>query len=196
VGLTPKLVKASIGVQTSYFKQLWQKQNPPQEGQEPQQPDQAALDKIAQDEMDKIKGHVASLLPPVDPAAPTDLVTVTAFEDIPSPPIPSPGMGENALAWLGQYWSTLGLFGLALGSLVMLRSMIRSNPVGPAGSFAAAAKIKPKPGEGEPEPEPDVPRLQRFKGSGQSVRDELAELVQEDPDAAANILRNWIATPT
>ena len=31
-----------------------------------------------------------------------------------------------------------------------------------------------------------------FSGSGPSLRDELSELVKEDPDAAANILRAWI----
>ena len=29
-------------------------------------------------------------------------------------------------------------------------------------------------------------------GSGPSLRDELSDLVKEDPDAAANILRTWI----
>ena len=29
-----------------------------------------------------------------------------------------------------------------------------------------------------------------------SLRDELVEIVREDPDAAANILRNWIGSAT
>ena len=29
-------------------------------------------------------------------------------------------------------------------------------------------------------------------GSGPSLRDELSDLVKEDPDSAANILRTWI----
>ena len=36
-------------------------------------------------------------------------------------------------------------------------------------------------------------RLRRFTGSGPSLRDELSELVTEDPDAAANILRTGSA---
>lgn len=35
-------------------------------------------------------------------------------------------------------------------------------------------------------------RLRRMAGSGPSLRDELSELVKEDPDSAANILRSWI----
>jgi flagellar M-ring protein FliF len=35
-------------------------------------------------------------------------------------------------------------------------------------------------------------RLRRMTGSGPSLRDELSELVKDDPDSAANILRSWI----
>ena len=44
--------------------------------------------------------------------------------------IPVAGFG-GALVWLGQYWSTLAMVGLALFSLVMLRSMVRAAPTGP-----------------------------------------------------------------
>jgi flagellar biosynthesis/type III secretory pathway M-ring protein FliF/YscJ len=40
--------------------------------------------------------------------------------------------------------------------------------------------------------EEDGPVLVRFGTSGKSLKDELADLVSEDPDAAANVLRNWI----
>ena len=33
----------------------------------------------------------------------------------------------------------------------------------------------------------------RFSSSGRSLRDELTELVREDPDAAASVLQNWIS---
>ena len=39
-------------------------------------------------------------------------------------------------------------------------------------------------------------RLRRLTGGGPSLRDELSELVKEDPDAAANILRSWIGQVT
>ena len=35
-------------------------------------------------------------------------------------------------------------------------------------------------------------RLRRMSGKGPSLRDELSEMVKEDPDSAANILRSWI----
>jgi flagellar biosynthesis/type III secretory pathway M-ring protein FliF/YscJ len=41
---------------------------------------------------------------------------------------------------------------------------------------------------------PAVPakRLVRRNNSGSSLRDELVEIVKEDPDTAANVLRTWI----
>jgi flagellar biosynthesis/type III secretory pathway M-ring protein FliF/YscJ len=36
------------------------------------------------------------------------------------------------------------------------------------------------------------PHARRFDGAGSPLREELAELVATDPDAAASVLRNWI----
>ncbi|HAN96461.1 MAG TPA: hypothetical protein DCQ98_03050, partial [Planctomycetaceae bacterium] len=32
----------------------------------------------------------------------------------------------------------------------------------------------------------------RFDGDGPSLRDELTELIQDDPDAAVSVLKQWI----
>ena len=39
-------------------------------------------------------------------------------------------------------------------------------------------------------------RLKRREKGGPSLRDELADIVREDPDAAAAILRSWIGAAT
>ena len=49
--------------------------------------------------------------------------------------------------------------------------------------------------EEEPEQPAAAPRLRRRRSKGgPSLRDELVEIVRDDPDAAANILRNWIGS--
>jgi len=194
VGLTPQRVSVSVAIPSSYFEQVWKERNPAEEGQEPRSPEKNELDSIREEETTSIREFVANLLPEVTGVQDrTSLVKVTTFQDITPPEIPPPGMGENAVAWLGRHWGTLGMVGLTLFSLVMLRSMIRAAPQPPdaessptilpggeatdAETAAAAAK-----------------RLSRFSGGGRSLRDELAELVQEDPDAAANILKTWISS--
>lgn len=200
VGLTPKRVTATIGIPTSYFVKVWQERNPAGADEEPKAPEKADLDKIRQEEIAKIREYVAPLLLPVEGVTDlTDLVTVKEFQDITPAEIPVPGAGEKALSWLGQYWATLGMLGLAGFSLLMLRSMTRATPPGPAPA-QARGKNPAGPAQREEEEQENketqrASRLSRFSDGGPSLRDELSELVTEDPDAAANILRAWIGTP-
>ncbi len=195
VGLTPKQVKVSVGIPSSYFVKVWRERNPVADGEEPKEPTAADLERIRQEESAKIQAHVAALLPPaegVDDLA--QLVTVTTFTDLPSSPPPEPGTGKTLLVWLGGAWRTLAVVGLALVSLVMLRSLVRAAPVaaGPQsmlpGLFAAestAAEQAPTEGAASPRP---------FSRGGRSLSEELSELVEEDPDTAANILKSWIGS--
>ncbi len=196
VGLTPKRVSVAIGIPRSYFEKVWKEQNPTQEGQEPQTPDQAALKSVEEEVKAEIRKYVAPILPAVEGVDDmTQLITVSSFQDLPGEQIPAPAVTEKALVWFGQYWGTLGMIGLALFSLLMLRSMIRATPSSP--KPAGAAAILPTEAgeeEGESAAAISAKRLSRFTGSGPSLRDELSELVQEDSDSAANILRTWIGT--
>jgi flagellar M-ring protein FliF len=204
VGLTPKLAKVSVGIPVSYFKKVWQERNPTAEGKDSKGPDQAALDQIRTEESAKIQKYVAQLLPQVEGMAdPTELVMVTTFQDIPGKEIPAPGMAQTAMAWLNQYWSTLGMIGVVAISLLMLRSLIRSAPA-PAETRAVPGIVNiathqhqhledTSVGSAATAP---VSRLKRFTGAGPSLRDELSTMVKEDPDTAANILRGWIGSAT
>ena len=195
VGLTPKLAKVSVGIPVSYFKKVWLERNPAKEGAEQKGPDQAALDQVRTEETAKIQKHVAALLPPAEGVADAmELVTVTTFQDIPGKDIPAPSAAQSALAWLGEQWSVLGMMGVAIISLMMLRSLVRSAP--PMPETRAAPKIVNMAGHEEVGDEPAAVaghRLKRFT-SGPSLRDELSDMVKEDPDTAANILRGWISS--
>jgi flagellar M-ring protein FliF len=96
--------------------------------------------------------------------------------------------------WLTENWRTLGLIALALVSLVMLRSMVRAVP---AGEEPVRAPVAQRPGQpaaetAKREETPADRRLKRLTGSGLTLRDELTQIVTEDPETAANILRSWI----
>jgi flagellar M-ring protein FliF len=119
---------------------------------------------------------------------------VSTFQDIPGKDIPAPSTAQSALAWLGNYWSTLGMIGVALVSLMMLRSLIRSAPSTPVAYTKPKIANTAMPEEEESETVAAAgPRLKRFTGGGPSLRDELSTMVKEDPDTAANILRGWIS---
>ncbi|MGA2035514.1 MAG: hypothetical protein ABSG68_24970 [Thermoguttaceae bacterium] len=196
VGLTPKLAKAAVGIPISYFEKVWRNQNPLKDGESPKAPDQAALDKIRTEESAKLQKNVAALLPPSEGVTdPAELVTITTFQDIKPAEVPTAAAGQKVLVWLGQNWNTLGIAGLALVSLVMLRSMIRSAPAAPEPASTPLRLATPESDAQSNEP-PEVTAARRLKrsvsGGGPSLRDELSELVKENPDAAANILRTWI----
>lgn len=196
IGLVPKSVSVAVGIPSSYFEKIWLKLNPPEEGQESKTPDQAALATIIAEETAKIQKQVAKLLTWVEGVDdPTKLVDVATFRDVPGEEIPTPAMADKALVWFGQYWSTLGMIGLALFSLLMLRSMVRAVPSSPG--VARAAATLPMDTDQQEAPSAaaaTAKRLSRFSGSGPSLREELSDLVQEDAEAAGSILSAWIGS--
>ena len=207
VGLTPKFAKVTVGIPVSYFKKVWQERNPPVEGKEAKGPDQAALDQIRTEISAMVQKHVAPLLPlPEGVADPTEYVTVSPFQDIPGKEIPAPSMAQSAMAWFGEYWSMLGMIVVAMVSLLMLRSLVRTAPsatearampklaattIAEEAEAAEAAAAGSPAAAGAPKA-----RLKRFTSGGPSLVDELSEMVKEDPDTAANILRGWISSTT
>lgn len=198
-GLILKKVTAVISVPMSYFEQFWRSQHPADPAaKEAPKPTPAELEQVRQTECERIRVFTANLLPDAEGVADKkELVKVEAFQDIPTPEIPATPVSEQAMTWLGESWRTVGMVLLVLVSLVMLRSMIRAAPI------ASDSKMLPMVARKEAHPEQQqqqtplsaeaeaARRLQRFQG-GTSLKDELAVLVNEDPDSAANILRTWI----
>jgi flagellar M-ring protein FliF len=197
--LTPKKVKVSIGVPSSYYDKVWREQNPPADGAEQGAPDPAEIARIEQEVKKEIEEAVVNLVPA--PAPGVDAYTpvrVTSFTDIPLAAEPEPDMVDEATSWLAANWPTLGMSFLGLVSLLMLRSMLRSGAAAPTPTpDASAARAATRPEE-EEQPGETVEQAQQRKlrarraAGGPSLRDELVEMVKEDPDAAANILRSWI----
>jgi flagellar M-ring protein FliF len=91
------------------------------------------------------------------------------------------------------------LLALTLLALGMLRSLVRT-PAAPLSTQAASEKsavsaASPQASDAqEPEEASEPARVlkARFSGSGPDLKQELQEIVKENPDAAATILRAWI----
>jgi flagellar M-ring protein FliF len=105
----------------------------------------------------------------------------------------------------------VALLGLGVFSLLMLKSFVSAVPVtaepqihlttihddDDAAKESAAATSGAAGESREAGAKPKSQRtLQRRLGSGPSLREELIEMVREDPEAAANILRGWIGNTT
>ena len=193
-GLIPERVSATISIPSTYFKDVWHQKND-KPGEEPKDPDDNELAQLQQTEKAEIKTSVALLLPEVEGVDDlSELVAVRVFTPTPLDPIPDPGMAKNALVWLGQSWQTVGLIGLAFFSLLMIRSMVKSGPameVAEAPSGGSGSETPSERAEESPDL-PSTPQLVSFGTSGKSLKDEVSDLVTEDPDAAASVLKNWI----
>jgi flagellar M-ring protein FliF len=205
-GRATKSAKVAVGIPASYYERLWLERNPTKTGEEQKKPDQTALDAIRAEITKDVITHVATLLQPLLPNVtdPTTLVTATTFQDLKPTEIPGPSVPQRVLTWLVDNWTMLGMMGLVLASVAMLRSALRGAPARATagqsldgqGSAAVSARIPASEAAAEEKEEAvevtAARRLRRMTGSGPSLRDELSELVKEDPDSAASILRSWI----
>jgi len=193
-GLLPKRVTVSVAIPTSYFRRIWE-QSQPTQANNPQGPTQQDLDKIRNDELTKIRNHVLAILPAVENVQdPGQLVTVTDFVDMPLPAPETVSFVEQSFEFLRYYWPTLGLMGLVAFSLIVLRSAVRAAPIG---SPATAATMAPTEVASETKEEQQKQEKKKWRTAetAKSLRDEIAELVAEDPETAANILKTWIGNP-
>lgn len=197
--LTPRQVQAVVDVPMSYYRKIWQERNPPAAGEQAKAPTQAELDKIEVETRKRIEDTVVKLLPrPESGNDPFVPVTVTSFQDLAQAPIAGPSTIDAATTWLGSNWQTVAMILVGLFSLMMLRSMLQGSlpapTTAPETSAAAASAGASHPATEDPDNEPASVKMPRrkFNSSGPTLRDELREIVKEDPDAAATVLRAWI----
>ncbi len=88
------------------------------------------------------------------------------------------------------------MLGVAMFSLMVLRSVVNGKPGGAQSAVSASpltlqADEPTKAAENSAAENSNRPRLKLKKGT--SLKDDLVEIVREDPDAAADILRSWIS---
>lgn len=205
-GLVPQRVTVSVGVPGSYFRKVWESRNPPAPGAAAQAPTAQDLSVIEQEQIKKIREHVLQQIPKQPGIDPVELVAVTTFPELPVESIPETPLADTAATWLAQSWATLGLFGLSIFSLLVLRSTIRSAPAtativetpiaAPETSHVAERDEEPVISEITGEIVPGGPRIKRRRLHGPTMKDDLVDIVREDPEAAAKILRGWIGAPT
>lgn len=195
--LVTKKVKVTIQIPHTYVLNAWHQEHPTPEGEEAAAPDAALLEAFKSQLFDSIRQRVANLLPePEGIVDMTTLVQVGVYYPVPTVPIAEPTFMDTATAWLVVNWPTIGMFALIGASMLMLRSMLRERPIEEAAEEEeeAMAYAQRVPGEEEPEEGEEHERVLPEFESGRSLKEELSELVNENPEAAANVLRQWIGS--
>lgn len=200
-GLVPRIVTVSVGIPKSYFKKIWKQQNPTPEGSDPTEPTPAELQAIEALEIATIQEAVTPLIPKAPPGEDSyPRVKVTAYTDLPIPEPPTPSLASTAGVWFALNWQTIAMLGVALFGVVFLRGMIQSAQDSDLAAIDAnndaVRRMAELSGNEDEEDEGYTEFGNSLRGrsphAGRSLRDELTELVREDPDAAASVLQNWI----
>jgi len=198
-GMTPKRVTVTVGIPSSHYEKIWREKHPTRPGAAEREPDETELAAIETSEKDRARQVAERLLPMADTAQDSSpRVVVTSFQNVSSPALSPPivpGWSEPAAVWLSQYGVALAAVVLAGFGLLTLRSLIR-------GPRLAAAAVPSPP----PPIESDAAATREFDDVEQhlagvhwsggveraSLREDLADLVRDDPDAAVSVLRSWI----
>jgi len=202
-GLTPQEVRVAISIPRNYLLSIWKKREQDQ-GNDVDQPlpndIQTRLDPLEGPLTEKIKTLVSALLPKELAKAVRNDVEIDFFESFTPAAVEPPTTANQLLGWAGQNFSTLTMAMIAMFSLVMLRSMVKAiPPAEPATAInTATLALDSGPSEeataGTSEEETQTEGRAKLRlNKGPDLKDDLADIVREDPDAAAMILRNWIS---
>ena len=190
-GFRPDELYASIAIPRDYLVAIWKQKNPDGDPTTITDTDMNSMESKLKIE---VEGYVQNVLPRLalgkDEYRQVEVVYYDAVKrDVPE----GPSMAETAMTWTSRNWGSLSMLGLAMVSLLMLRSALK--PSETPNSADAALQIdfgtdQQAAASKAEEEERDRPRLKIKKS--ESLKEDLSDMVRDDPDAAANILRAWI----
>jgi flagellar M-ring protein FliF len=213
VPFTPERVLATLHIPHKHVLETWYLENSKQ-GEIPSEPTVEELEAVKENIRQTTQRSVAQLLLPWWKARsnpdPLSLVTVEFYHTKEEPVVVLTAW-EQIQVWLKQNWQSLSLMGLVLCGLCVLWSItkppkpepimivegaetpleviearVRAEMEAKAAAEAEAAAVA------EAEREEEIERTLDSFGSIRSLKDEIAELIAENPEAAAAIIRQWI----
>jgi flagellar biosynthesis/type III secretory pathway M-ring protein FliF/YscJ len=205
----PRRVLASIQIPRGHIRKVWLEKN-----RRPNEPTAEPTAEQLSEEQNLItqdtKRSVAKMLelyrnPKADPLEVVEVI----FYDPYTETVHELTNWEKTVIFLKQNWQSLSLMGLVLGGLVVLWSITKAPkpepiviyeaPEIPLEVFEARARAKAEADAAaaeaaaiSEEEQAEINRVLDPFGSMHSLKDEIAELIAENPEAAAAVLRQWI----
>jgi flagellar M-ring protein FliF len=213
VPFTPERVLATLRIPDKHALETWYQENR-KRGELPPEPTEEELEAVRERIRQSTQRSVAQILMPwwnarLNPE-PLSMVTVEFYHPKEEPVIVLT-MWQQIQLWLKQNWQSLSLMGLVLCGLCVLWSITKPPKPEPIvivegtetpleviearlraeleAKAAAEAEAAAEAAEAEEE---EINRTLDSFGSIRSLKDEIAELIAENPDAAAAIIRQWI----
>jgi flagellar M-ring protein FliF len=193
---TLKEAEASVAVPRSYVASVNRERVRESGKDAPKEVNPEELAKLEQEIRKSIENMVVRLLP--TPTLGKDEykgVTVEFFQDLPRVSLPEPSVASSALGWASDNGQSLAMASLAVFALVVLRSITSGGGTtspGGAPSLRLETGDSLAPGSDRADSEEGTSRPKLKLRRGDSLKDDLTEMVTSDPDAAAAILKSWI----
>jgi len=207
IPLVPERIFAVLHIPEKYVRSLWIAKNKTKENPNPE-PTAEQIEDEQETMRISTRRSVGKLLEdyrnPRSPD-PLDCVEVAFYEKIPEPEQEPLTTWQQIEKWLSEHWQTLGLMGLVLAGLCVLWTISKPRKPEPIVIYEAPevpmeelealaqAKAEADAAAAAEEDENEIKRsLDGFDKSIRSLREEIAELIEENPEAAAAVLRQWI----
>jgi len=205
---------------TTAFRRQWQDLNPGKTIPQDLPMTTTEYTQLKSDIKDRVQSSLSAILPaPVAGSNPLLRVTVTDYLDIPAEPFIEPSLVQTSIGWLATQWQSVAMLGLAAVALLSIRSfakvggstddsefdkgfgipldeatdldlaaLMESNQGGPGSESFSEDSSGGVSGSGPGESK----RFGAKKPSGGDIRTQLSEMVRDNPDAAATLLKSWI----
>ncbi|MFG0254906.1 MAG: flagellar M-ring protein FliF C-terminal domain-containing protein [Rhodopirellula sp. JB053] len=194
--LTVKRIRVSIGLPMSYYRQVhvhnFLQDNPDKSPEDVEALSDDALQKLRDSTKLAIQSAVTPLLPEVSAGEDRfPLVEVWDYPDLPERQVASSGTGQAALTWLADSWQSIAMLRLAVTALLVARGAMKSmggdtDPAGFSEGFGLELPAPPAPVE------EDEGKHEQMEITGGSLKSELVDLVEGNPEVAANVIRSWV----
>jgi flagellar biosynthesis/type III secretory pathway M-ring protein FliF/YscJ len=174
--LSPSRVVVSVSVPASYLRQVWHHRSGTR------RPSASDLSAIEDETRVKIESAVQPLLP--EGQRDRSRISVNTFDDLQAPVGTAPWIA--ARAWIAAHWQLAALAGalllLAISTRALLGRATAKTPGPAARQFQLVREEATRPDTAAAAASPDPA----------SLRERLQTLVQQDPDAVAQQLEEWI----
>lgn len=192
--LQVKRVRVTVGLPESFYENLHvrksMRENPDLKAAADVPPMTPAQ---LQDFRDETTRNIQSALTPLLPevSAGEDRATFVNVWDYPDPPEVEPPPSDTAgiaMTWLADSWQTLVLVFMGLMALMVARSAAKAAVSVPA-EFQEGFGLELPEAEVS---EDDEENSDNMDITGETLQDELAVIINNNPEVAANVIRTWV----
>ena len=198
-GGVPTNIVAAIRIPASHILKTWIQMNS-KPGEAAQEPTDTDLETLKTTIIADVRSAVAKIIEPyrrADVVDTTQMVNVSIYTDETYVEPKAATFWQLFGIWLAEKWETLALLTLVGIGLCVLWAMTRVKQPSPIVIYEAAeAPMEEVPLSAEEiraeEEAAMVRSLEPFSKSSRSLQAEVAELVTENPAAAASVIRQWI----